>query len=334
MYLPESVCRHLRKIGRAHDEVQPAGTFARKILSRLLIDLSFNSCRLEGNTYSLLETKRLIELGRVAQGRKAEETQMILNHKAAIELLVESAEEAAVSRQMILNLHALLSDNLLGDPAAGGRLRKTPVTIGGSSYLPNSVPQVIEECFNQIIQIVARIEDPFEQCFFMLVHLPYLQPFEDVNKRVSRLSANIPLIRHNLRPLSFVDVSKEDYTAGLLGVYELNRTELLKDVFVWAYERSVEQYAVIRDSLGEPDEFRLQYRSEIKTVVGEVVRNLVPAREVVEFVANWAKSNVPSANQSKFIGVVEAELVGLHEGNYARYPITPSQYDMWASLDH
>ncbi len=332
-YLPGKVRRHLEQIGRVHGGMQPAGTYARKIFDRLLIDLSFNSSRLEGNTYSLLETKRLIKLGRAGRGHNAEETQMIMNHKDAIEFLIESAEQVAIKRQTILNLHALLSDNLLGDPAASGRLRRSPVTIGGSSYLPNAVPQVIDECFGQIIQVTSRIENPFEQCFFLLVQLPYLQPFEDVNKRLSRLSANIPLIRHNLRPLSFIDVPQKDYTTGLLGVYELNRVELLCDVFVWAYERSAEQYSVIRDSLGTPDEFRLQYRTEIKTVVGKVIQDLVPAEKVVEFIARWAKRSIPNMDQPKFIVVVEAELVGLHEGNYARYPVTPGQYEAWASLD-
>ncbi len=93
-----------------------------------------------------------------------------------------------------------------------------------------------------------------------MVQLPYLQPFDDVNKRVSRLAANISFNRHNLSPLAFVDVPGDLYINGMLGVYELNRIELLKDVFMWAYERSAARYAVLRQSLGEPDAFRLKYR--------------------------------------------------------------------------
>jgi Fic family protein len=78
---------------------------------------------------------------------------------------------------------------------------------------------------------------PFEQAFFVTLHLPYLQPFEDVNKRVSRLAANIPFIHHNLCPLSFMDVPEDLYINGLRGVYELNRIELMRDVFVWTYEK-------------------------------------------------------------------------------------------------
>ncbi len=87
------------------------------------------------------------------------------------------------------------------------------------------MPQRIEELFGVVVEMAAEIRDPFEQSFFLMVHLPYLQPFEDVNKRVSRLAANIPFIQHNLSPLSFLDVTGADYIEGLLGVYELNRID-------------------------------------------------------------------------------------------------------------
>ena len=106
----------------------------------MLIDLSWNSSRLEGNTYSLLETERLLELGEAAEGKDALEAQMILNHKAAIELLVEHAEETGFNRYTVLNLHGLLADNLLSDPQAGGRLRSIPVAISGTVFHPLEGP--------------------------------------------------------------------------------------------------------------------------------------------------------------------------------------------------
>ncbi len=205
-YLPAETRQRLLELGRSPDGVRPAGTYARQIYNRLLVDLSWNSSRLEGNTYSLLETERLLELGEAAEGKDAREAQMILNHKAAIELLVEQASEVGFNRYTILNLHALLSDNLLADPQACGRLRAIPVAVAGTVYHPLEIPQLIEECFQRILDAAVAIADPFEQTFFAMVHLPYLQPFEDVNKRVSRLAANLPLIRENLSPLSFVDV--------------------------------------------------------------------------------------------------------------------------------
>src|SRR5712692_2601647 len=128
-YLTPETIALLTRIGATPDADRPAGTYARHILSRLLVDLSWASSRLEGNTYSLLDTERLIEFGEAAQGKDAIETQMILNHKAAIEFIVDQGDELKLNRQTILNLHALLADNLLPDPSAGGRLRRIGVGI-------------------------------------------------------------------------------------------------------------------------------------------------------------------------------------------------------------
>jgi len=145
-------------------------------------------------------------LGREAAGKDHREAQMILNHKAAIELLVEQAEDIGLNSFTFFNLHALLSENLLADPSESGRLRQRIVEVSGTVFHPLDIPQQIDRYFRMILDKADAIEDPFEQAFFIMAHIPYLQPFVDVNKRVSRLGANIPLIRRNLCPLSFIDV--------------------------------------------------------------------------------------------------------------------------------
>ena len=328
-YLPAETRQRLLDMGRPPNGERPAGTYARTIYSRLLIDLSWNSSRLEGNTYSLLETERLLELGEAAESKNALEAQMILNHKAAIELLVDQADEIGFNRYTILNLHALLADNLLADPQAGGRLRRIPVGIDGTVYHPLEVPQLIEECFEQILDTAAAITDPFEQAFFTLVHLAYLQSFEDVNKRVSRLAANIPLIRGNLCPLSFVDVPEGAYIDGVLVIYELNRVELLRDVFVWAYERSSARYSAVRQSLGEPDPFRSRYRALVAEAVAAIVRTGMGKKAATALARQRAAEQVSPANQARFVEVVETEIMSLHEGNIARYRLRPAEYQAW-----
>lgn len=328
-YLPADTRQRLFKMGRSPDRLRPAGTYVRQILGRLLIDLSWNSSRLEGNTYSLLETERLLDLGEATEGKDALEAQMILNHKAAIELLVEQAAEIGFNRYTILNLHALLSDNMLPDPRACGRLRTISVGVDGTVYHPLEVPQLIGDCFEQILDTADAIEDPFEQAFFAMVHLPYLQPFEDVNKRVSRLAANIPLIRQNLSPLSFVDLPDRAYIDGILGVYELNRVELLRDLFVWAYERSCARYSAVRQSLGEPDPFRLKYRTQIYKFVVAVIQGQMNKTEAIRWIAREAEENIPEEERARFIEVVETELSSLHEGNIARYRLRPSEFEAW-----
>lgn len=328
-YLSEDERAHLAKVGRPHIAEQPAGTYARQILNRLLIDLSWNSSRLEGNTYSLLDTRRLIEFGQEAEGRNRLESQMILNHKDAIEFLVSEADNTDFNRYTILNLHAMLANNLLPDETAAGRLRSIAVGIERSAFHPLSVPQLIEECFDQILATTVAIEDPYEQAFFFMVQVPYLQPFDDVNKRVSRIAANIPLIKSNLAPLSFIDVSRDIYTQAVLGVYEMNQIDLLKDVFIWAYDRSAARYAAVRQSLGEPDPFRLKHREALRTLVGDVVRQAMGRKAALAHITAFARDNVPKEDREKFRETAENELLALHEGNYARYRIRPAEFQAW-----
>ncbi len=328
-YLSSSIRDYLKKIAVLPDGKKPAGTYGKKLLDRLLIDLSWNSSRLEGNTYSLLETEKLIINGQPAKGKSDFETQMILNHKAAIKFLVESVDEIGFNKYTLCNLHAMLSDGLLPDPAASGRLRNIPVGISGTVYHPLEVPQLLDEYFQLLLRKTTEIKDPFEQAFFVLTHLAYLQPFEDVNKRVSRLSAMIPLLKTNLCPISFVDVLEKDYINGILGVYEQNRIELLRDVFVWAYERSAAKYAAIRQSLGEPDPFRVQYRTKMQELIPEIITRHLNKGKTIQYIQSFADEQISAADRARFIEMIESELLALHEGNFARYRIRLSEFKVW-----
>jgi Fic family protein len=314
-------------LGRSPAEQTPAGTFARDILNRLLIDLSWASSVLEGNTYSRLDTERLIEFGQAAEGKDALETQMILNHKSAIEFLVMDTEHAGITPETVISLHAFLSDGLMPDPLACGRIRSRAVEIGGSVYLPIAMPQRLEELFSIVMSMASEIHDPFEQSFFLMVHLPYLQPFEDVNKRVSRLAANIPFIKHNLCPLSFIDVPQQAYVDGVLGVYELNRIELLRDVFVWAYERSCQQYVAVQQQLVPPDTFRLRYRNELTEMVRAIVRGGLSVDEST--LIKIMPGAVLPDDQARFIVLGLEEFKTLHAGNAIRFGLRPLEFAAW-----
>lgn len=326
-YLPEALRRQLHEIGRTASDQRPAGTYARDVLSRLLVDLSWASSKLEGNTYSRLDTQNLIELGQIATGKDIIETQMILNHKAAIEMLIDEVDAVGFDDFTFKNLHAVLSQELLRDDSASGRLRRRPVDISGTVFHPLALPQVLEECFALLLDKAAAIADPFEQAFFLMVHLPYLQPFEDVNKRVSRIGANIPLFKHNLCPLSFIDVPERAYIEGTLGVYELNRVELLRDVFVWAYERSCQRYLAITQTMAEPDPIKIKYREALIKAVQSVVKGLrLPTGSVIDEVA---RGYAAEADQMVFREMLTAALNQLHEGNIARYRLRRSEYIAW-----
>lgn len=329
-YLADANWRdRLREIGRTpvHAQAQVAGTYARDILNRLLIDLSWASSHLEGNTYTRLDTQQLIEHGTVPEGKDRLETQMILNHKQAIEFLIEGAAEINFDMHTLTNLHALLSENLLGDPADEGRLRSRIVDIGSTVYRPLQVPQQIEELFRLFLEKAAAIADPFEQAFFTMVHIPYLQPFVDVNKRVSRLAANISFIKANLCPLSFVDVPERAYVEGTLVIYEHARVDPLRDVFMWAYERSCQNFKAIAGALPEPDPLRLKYRAELREGVARLVRETRATR--IEDARRIAGNLIPSGDRDKFVSMMMRELNMLHEGNIARYGLRLTDFRPW-----
>jgi hypothetical protein len=226
-YLSEPIRSHLHEIGRSSATgSKVADIHAQSILDRLRVDFSWASSRLEGCTYTQPEAEALILSGKPAPGRHVLETRMILNHEAAIAMLTKNA--TGLDASTLKSLHATLSPDK----------RHRPVEIPGTVFEPPSMPQFVKDRFRLFLEKSSAISDPFEQAFFIMAQLPYLQPFPDANKPVSRLAANIALLRHNLCPLFFVDVPGLAYTEGLLGVLELGRIELLRDVFVWAYERS------------------------------------------------------------------------------------------------
>ncbi|MES3021726.1 MAG: Fic family protein [Pseudomonadota bacterium] len=330
-YLPDPLRRQLHRMGKTSEADKPAGTYSRAILNRLLIDLSWASSHLEGNTYSRLDTRELFEQGKAAQGKAAIETQMILNHKAAIELLIENIDDAQFNRYTLMNLHSTLAENLLPNPADEGRIRQHAVDIGLSVFRPLSTPQQIDEALAALLDKAEEIADPFEQSFFMMVHLPYLQPFADINKRTSRLAANLPLFRANLCPLTFLDVPEQAYSRATLGVYEMTRVELLRDLYVWAYERSTQEYLAIKQNLAEPDPVRLAWRDLIKSIVREVVQK--PGQETLTIVAHAVGAHVPAAERANVQAIVIEELRRLHEGVLARYGLRPSEFAIWKASE-
>lgn len=332
-YLSEDHRKKLLATGRVEAIERPAGTYARNILDRLLIDLSWNSSRLEGNTYSLLETKRLIELGETATGKDATESQMILNHKAAIEYIVEFAPDEPITSHEIYSIHALLSENLLGDPGASGRLRTIIVDITGTTYVPIENPQVLRDCFDLFVKKINEITDPFEQSLFSIVHLSYLQAFEDINKRTARLVANIPMIQKNLKPLSFTDVDKAAYVRALLGVYERNDISLIRDLYIWAYIRSSQRYTAVQQSMGEPNLLKLRYREPIREIVKSIILEPVVGAAIVRKIRDLIEANnIPQDDRVELFSLIETEIISLHDGNVARFRVRPSEFQAWKEL--
>ena len=305
-----------------------AGTYARQICQRLLIDLSYNSSRLEGNTYSILDTQRLVEEGISAEGKINRESVMILNHKESILFLIENAQDIELNLFTLFNLHNLLSQDLLANPEAYGNVRTIDVDIGNSTYKPLGNTHVLKELLELVLLKARKIKNPFEKSFFLLIHLSYLQAFEDVNKRTARLSCNIPFIKQNLCPLSFVSVSRDDYTAALLAIYEKNEITPMLDLFCWAYTQSCKQYDVVKESLGEISAFRIQYRQQRKEVMGLIIRGGLHGKDIEQHIEKYCADR-DIAEVDKFTAMTLADLGSLHEGAIIGLGISRAQLNSW-----
>ena len=328
-YLSPSLRYQLRRMGTPLEEEAPSGSFATDILDRLLIDLSWASSHLEGNTYSLLDTAKLIQRNLAADGKSEFETVMILNHKGAIEFLVENLDKVSFNRYTTLNLHAILAEDLLSNSEDEGRVRTLPISIGQSAYTPLLPGPLLSELFDVVLNKASQIDDPFEQSFFVLVHLPYLQPFIDVNKRTARLLANISLLKANLCPLTFIGLPRKAWLEGILGVYEMNRVELLRDIYVFAYRKSINEYLTLKRDLSLPDPVSRRYRPFIKRIVKNVV--LRPTEPVLEII-DAALSEVEPADRTDVRSLIIGALSLLDEGRLVRYGLQPSDLANWKAM--
>lgn len=332
-YLPERDRKLLRGAGSPVGGPLPAGTYARRILERLLVDLAWASSRMEGNTYNILETERLIRLGEEALGKDRKEAVMILNHKEAIQYVVDHLGEITLSAQDLQNIHALLSNGLLIDPAMAGRLRRMPAGIGASSYQPLDDQYEIEDEFRILVGKAGEIADPFEQSFFLLVHIPYLQAFEDVNKRTSRIASNVPLLKADLAPMSFLTMNDRDYIDGLIGIYELTNVALLRDAYIEAYIASAQSYKTLRAEVESPDKAALVYRDLVREIVRRAVLDWKEFRSEAAM-AMAADAGVPQADQQPVVTFALQEFNGLHEGNLIRYRLQPADLDATHGRTH
>ena len=224
-YLPGKLREELHLLGQSDNMARlPAGTYIHSVFNRVLIDLAWNSSRLEGNTFSLLETDRLLALGRSGDPTRVIEARMILNHKEAIEYLVDASSEIGFNRYTILNLHAILA------------------------------------------------------------------------------------------------------------VYELNRVELLRDVFARAYRSSAGRYSEARRAMKMPDILGLTYHGAVRGAARSVVQGRMDKANAAEHIRRWSLDQVPVADRARVVELVEAGLLSLHDGNFAKYRVSPLEFAAWHAV--
>lgn len=218
---------------------QLSETAYKKELERLAIDLSWKSSQIEGNTYSLLETERLLKEKETASGKTKEEAIMLLNHKEAIDFLIEDPDYLnPISISGIEDLHTILTKELGVDK----NIRKSRVGISGTNYRPLENPFQIKEALSAMCELVNSKNSAFEKAILLLVLISYIQPFVDGNKRTARIAGNAVLMFHKHCPISYRTVDSVDYKKAMLLFYEQNNITAFKQIFIDQFEFAVNTY--------------------------------------------------------------------------------------------
>ena len=318
--LPATLANDLYQEGRMQGQ-QPAGTYARNVIAPLLIDLSYSSSKLEGNRYSRLDTEILFQAERIDPHDK--DAIMLLNHKHTIEFLVDDVPLYGLNVMVVRNIHELLMQGLLHDENSLGTIRQKIVSIGNTVYVPTQMSSLLDEMLRIVVDKAREIKNPVEAAFFLWLNIAYLQPFEDGNRRTSRITANIPLLMYNCAPLSFLDVSESDYSQVKIGVYERLDTSVATDLFAWTYRRSIQKYAAQIQAAGVPDPFRNTHREAISLLVARVVR------EGQSLSAAIPDFGLPDEDGRRLLEMVKLDLNRLGEHNFARYRLTPREVTRW-----
>ncbi len=211
----------------------------KKEFERLMIELSWKSSQIEGNTYDLLDTEQLLKYGEKSKKYTQEEAIMLLNHKEAINYTFAYAEDYQVlTIAKIIDIHALLTQNM----GISRNPRKRLVRVTGTKYRPLENEFQIMEALEKMCELINKKENVYEKALLAVLLISYIQPFEDGNKRTARLTANAILMSENLCPLSYRSVDSGEYKKAILLFYELNNISAFKQIFLDQYEFAVKTY--------------------------------------------------------------------------------------------
>ncbi|HHD92125.1 MAG TPA: cell filamentation protein Fic [Candidatus Portnoybacteria bacterium] len=217
-------------------------TLIKKEFERIIIEFSWKSSQIEGNTYSLLDTETLIKKNRIAQGKTKEEAQMILNNKRAFDFVLDNITRfKTLSRAKIEQIHRILTYKL----DITKNLRHAPVRIIGTNYQPIDNVFQIEEAVKKMCQLINSKENFFEKSFLSLILLSYIQPFEDGNKRTARMIANAILLAHRSIPISYRAVDETEYKKASVLFYEINNLSYFKQIFIEQFKFATENYFLL-----------------------------------------------------------------------------------------
>lgn len=213
----------------------------KQFIETSLIDLSYASSYLEWNTYSYLDTEILLKYNEIAKNKQKDETQMIINHKKSIEYMIYNKNNLTRSAKSFFEIHSILWSELLSKKDLWV-IRNGSVEIWLSTYKPLDNEHQLKQEFDKFIKKLNEIKNPFEKSLFILIYIPYFQIFVDINKRTSRMMANLALIQANLPLFSMIQISQKEYITAILSIYELNDPSSMVKIFVENYIANINRY--------------------------------------------------------------------------------------------
>ena len=214
-------------------------TLLQKEFERLTVELAWKSSKIEGNTYTLLDTERLLNENISAIGKTKEETNMVLNHKKALDFVLKAPEYYKnLTVAKIEELHKLLVNDL--NVTTG--IRNGMVGIVGTNYKPLDNSYQIKEALKNLIEVINKTDNPIEKALIAVLMIAYIQPFEDGNKRTSRILGNALLLANNYCPLSYRSVDEIEYKKAIILFYEQNNASYFKKLFIEQFRQAVNKY--------------------------------------------------------------------------------------------
>jgi len=333
-WLPEALRDRMEQASKGVRGQLDASTYSRQIAERFMVNLSWASSHLEGNTYDYLDTEMLIRYGTEADGHDRSEVLMLLNHKRAIGRLLEGVGHGLPNEGEAHRLHALMMNGLM-DPGDVGRIRNHSVRISTSSYQPSTDPAELTSQQALIMSRAREIEDPFEASFFLLAATSYLQAFGDGNKRMGRLLSNAPLLEAGMPPLSFVDIDANGYILGLIDFYETSSTELLAEAISDNYALTAPHFQAAYSTQRVPRQIEINEGQRIAGCIRGIVQDGAALADI-EGRVEAGFEDLDEKTREQVAGVIRERLKGLNPAQAVIYGLTDDQVSSWletADLD-
>jgi len=320
---PEARALMAGSVGQAALDLDPS-TYTREIAERFLIEMSWASSALEGNTYSLPETEALIKYAEVAGGKSEVEVQMILNHKQAISWVIDNIATVEITAETVMRLQAMLMRTLVRQNNLGA-VRRDPVSITTSSYVPSSDHAELSMGLAELCWKASQTADPFEASFALLMGVAYLQPFIDGNKRTGRLLSNLPLLKAGLPPISFIGVGRAEYGIGMTTWYELGDTRHLSKAISEGYALTAPSYIVAAATKRVPRSIEIRMRRRLDEAVAEYLARAIadPVMTPQGFAAK-AFADLEPEDQEIIVTSFADIIISINSMNCLAYGIDPA----------